>query len=101
MNSTENECNAILGLDITEDRFSFTSSIESAIIKAKGELADLQETIASVQKMKSDCDKRDYALAASSGALCGIINIFLVGEPGESPFGSITDKKFVDRKSVV
>ena len=52
MNSTENECNAILGLDITEDRFSFTSSIESVIIKAKGELADLQETIASVQKMK-------------------------------------------------
>lgn len=96
MSSIENENKVILGLNITEERFSFTSSIESAITNVKDELADLQETIASVQKMKSDCDKRDYALAASSGVLCGIVNIFLVGKPGESPFGDITDKWFSD-----
>ena len=48
MSSIENENKVILGLNITEERFSFTSSIKSAITNVKDELADLQETIASV-----------------------------------------------------
>ena len=34
---------------------------------------------------------------ASSGALCGIMDIFLVGKPGESPIGDLTDKWFAER----
>lgn len=39
----------------------------------------------------------DYALAVSSGVLCGIVDIFLVGKPGESPLGNITDKWYEER----
>ena len=48
MSSIDKENKVILGLDITEDRFGFTSSIGSAITEAENELADLQETIDSV-----------------------------------------------------
>jgi hypothetical protein len=70
------------------------SRIEYAINSAELEIAVLEETINSLQKLKPDCDKIDYALAASSGCLCGIIDVFLVGKPGESPLGNITDKWF-------
>ena len=39
----------------------------------------------------------DYILSATCGALCGVIDIFLVGKPGESPVGNITDKWFEER----
>lgn len=68
--------------------------IEYAIESAKLEILSLEETINSLENIKPDCDKIDYALAASSGCLCGIIDIFLVGKPGESPLGEITDKWF-------
>lgn len=54
----------------------------------------MNETVDSIKVLKPNCDKMDYILAASSGALCGIIDIFLVGKPGESPLGNITDKWF-------
>ena len=57
----------------------------------------MNETVDSIKGLKPDCDKFDYILATSSGALCGIIDIFLVGKPGESPLGNITDKWFVAR----
>lgn len=44
-----------------------------------------------------DDEGLDYILSASSGALCGIIDVFLVGKPGESPLGDITDKWFANR----
>lgn len=47
--------------------------------------------------MTPECDKLDYILSASSGALCGIMDVFLVGKPGESPLGDITDKWFANR----
>jgi len=47
--------------------------------------------------LRAECDKLDYILAASSGALCGVIDIFLVGKPGESPIGNLTDKWFANR----
>lgn len=68
--------------------------IEYAIEGAELEISALEETINSLQKLKPDCDKIDYAIAASSGCLCGIIDVFLVGKPGESPLGNITDKWF-------
>lgn len=39
----------------------------------------------------------DYILAVGSGALCGILDVFLVGKPGESPVGDLTDKWFEER----
>ena len=84
-------------LEIGESRFDFTSCIEDALEHAHAKLFELQETIDSLDALKPQCDKIDYALAASSGALCGLIDIFLVGAPGESPLGDITDTWFTNR----
>lgn len=86
-----------LDLSVGETEFNFSTSIADAIVRAEAELVDLNETVDSIKGLKPDCDKLDYILAASSGALCGIIDIFLVGRPGESPLGDITDKWFAAR----
>lgn len=78
-------------------KFDYNGDIDNALEQAAWEVQVLNETIESVQKLKPDCDKLDYTLAACSGALCGIIDIFLVGKPGESPLGKITDKWFENR----
>lgn len=83
----------ILEMDLDGD-FNFAPSISSAIAMAGDELAELDETIRSIEALKPACDKLDYALAASSGAICGLIDIFLVGKPGESPIGDISDGWF-------
>lgn len=81
----------ILEIDINSDNLSSNSDILSEIESAKMDLVSIQETIDSVKALKIDCDKTDYALAACSGVLCGLIDVFLVGKPGESPLGNITD----------
>lgn len=86
-----------LDLSVNDDAFSFATSIDDALAQATDKLATLNETIDSIKELRPDCDKLDYVLAASSGALCGVIDIFLVGKPGESPLGDITDKWFADR----
>jgi len=91
-----NKAAVILKMNL-EGEHDFASSIEKAIETADSELARLDETIRSVDDLKPDCDKLDYALAASSGAICGLIDIFLVDKPGESPIGDVTDKWFEDR----
>lgn len=88
---------SILELSIADDGFGFVSSIETARIVAENELSNLKETIQSVALLKPQCDKLDYALAAGCGALCGFIDIFLVGKPGESLVGEVTDKWFANR----
>lgn len=97
MNHAEGKDRFVLGMSVAEDRFSFTTSIETALISAETEIQRLEETIKSVESLRPNCDKLDYALAASSGVLCGIIDIFLVGKPGESPAGDVTDKWFTNR----
>lgn len=87
----------LLEMDAEESAFRFSSSIDTAIASAEFELSNLEETIGTVDAIKPDCDKIDYALAASSGAICGVIDIFLVGKPGETPLGDLTDKWFADR----
>lgn len=57
----------------------------------------LTETLETIRLLTLECDKLDYVLSASSGSLCGIIDIFLVGKPVESPLGDITDKLFAKR----
>lgn len=86
-----------LNLSIDDDSFTFATSINEAFEQAEDKLIVLNETVDSIKELKPRCDKLDYILAASSGALCGIIDIFLVGKPGESPLGDITDKWFAAR----
>ena len=74
-----------------------TPYIFSELQKTELELTKLDETIDSVISLKPQCDAIDYSLAAASGALCGLIDIFLVGKPGESVLGDITDKWFENR----
>ena len=90
-----------MDLSVKEDGFNFLSGISTALAKAESELLEteklLKETKETVKKLTPDCDKLDYALAASSGVLCGVIDVFLVGKPGESPLGNITDKWLENR----
>ena len=74
----------ILDLSVQDNGYEFDSAISRALSQATLELQALEETIESVKALRPECDRLDYALAASSGALCGIIDIFLVGKPGES-----------------
>lgn len=86
-----------LDLSVEDDRFGFSTSIADALAQAEAELVVLNETVDSIKELKADCDKLDYVLAASSGVLCGVIDIFLVGKPGESPLGDMTDQWFASR----
>lgn len=87
----------LLNLVDTGTGFNFSSSIESELTKSHFELDELNETTDSFNIIQPDCDRLDYGLAVSSGALCGIIDIFLVGKPEKSPLGDITDKWFENR----
>ena len=87
----------VLDLDISNKEFAFSTSIVDSFAQAEIEITELNETIESIKDLKPNCDKLDYVLSASSGALCGIIDIFLVGKPGESPLANITDKWFENR----
>ncbi len=95
-NKNGNEAFMLLELGINEDRYEFASDIKTALAGAEGELSaitnKLEESISSLKKLTPECDKTDYILAVCSGAICGILDIFLVGKPGESPIGDITDK---------
>lgn len=88
---------SLLELKIDDNAYDFQSSIITALSKAELDLYEINESIASIKTLKPECDKLDYALAASSGALCGIIDIFLVGKPSQSPVGDITDEWFANR----
>ncbi len=99
----EKEKNVYIEMDLSvdDDKFDFLSGISNALSNAESELEEtkrqLSETIETVKKLTPECDKLDYALAASSGVICGIIDVFLVGKPGESPLGNITDKWLENR----
>lgn len=91
----------VIELGINNNGFDFSSNILSAIDSANLELQELDdelgESIDTIKKLTPECDKTDYILAVTSGAICGVIDIFLVGKPGESPVGNITDKWFENR----
>ena len=96
-NTNKYKSDIILDLNIDDDRFGFATSIDEALAQAEVELVVLNERVEAIKDLKPQCDKLDYILAASSGALCGVIDIFLVGKPDESPLGDITDKWFANR----
>lgn len=87
----------VFDLNVLDGDYKFATSIVDAMNEAELEIQQLNETIDSLKNLKPDCDRLDYALAASSGVLCGVIDIFLVGKPGESPLGDLTDKWFDNR----
>lgn len=99
--SNESKNTIVLNLDIGETGRGELFGVSSALTKANLELQTVEEQLAenleTIQKLTPQCDKTDYVLAATSGAICGIIDIFLVGKPGESPLGDITDKWFENR----
>lgn len=65
----------LIEMKVSDDRCNFKSSISTALSEAENELATIEETINSIEKLKPSCDKLDYILAACSGALSGIIDI--------------------------
>lgn len=91
----------VLELTACKNNFEFAQNIETALSSAETELLELEGKIAetedTIKKLTPECDKTDYILSAASGALCGVIDIFLVGKPGETPLGDITDKWFAER----
>lgn len=101
MKNLQENNSVILDLCVKEDGFEFASSVTKALERAENELGDIEEklteSVDTVKKLTSECDKVDYILAATSGAICGVIDVFLVGKPGESPVGDITDKWFEER----
>lgn len=97
MDDTVDRKGMVMEIDEMKDGVVFHSSIEQAMDQAYLELEQLDETIDSIQGLKSQADKVDYMLAAGSGALTGLIDIFMVGKPGESPVGEVTDQWFANR----
>lgn len=68
--------------------------ISQSQLRAEELRASIVETDSAIDEKTPIADKLDYALAASCGVLTGLIDIFLVGKPGESPLGEWTDKQF-------
>ena len=99
--STNNETKLVMEIKVDEKSYDFASTYDSALKEAEKELSLLDETIEenkeSIKNLQPQCDKLDYTLAACLGALCGVMDVFLVGKPGESPLGDITDKWFENR----
>ena len=91
----------LLNLCISEDGYEFASDIQTATQLAEYELEEitskLDENENTLKKLTPECDKTDYLLAASCGTLCGLIDIFLIGKPGESPIGNLSDEWFKKR----
>lgn len=96
-----NEPFILLQLGINENGYEFASDIKTALSTTQGELevvsSKLEKNLDSLNKLTPECDKTDYILSACIGALCGGIDVFLVGKPGESPIGEITDMWFANR----
>lgn len=76
---------AVLDLTIgNDDDYAFGAYIAQATETAQAELDQLDDIIALAERLQPECDQLDYALAAGSGALCGVIDIFCVGAPRDS-----------------
>lgn len=91
----------VLELTAGENKLEFTQNIATALSSAEAQMwgidDKLAETESTLKSLTPECDKTDYILSASCGVLCSLIDIFLVGKPGESPIGNITDKWFAER----
>lgn len=66
---------------------------EERDIKDFGELIVKNEENKSLFYEKDKCDKYDYLIAVACGAIGGLVDVFLVGAPGDSVLGDWTDKQ--------
>lgn len=93
--------NLLLEWEMLNDEVNFPFLIEDALIEStkEKELIDdkLCENAKTIENIKSHCDKIDYILSACSGIMCGIIDVFLVGDPTDSKISELSDKWFSDR----
>ena len=71
--------------DIDVDRDPFQSLLSDR------QRSDILNRIESDFDEKCDCDRWDYAIAASCGVLAGLVDAFLVGVPGKSLLGGLSD----------
>lgn len=88
---------AVLELSDADDAYHFNSYIAEATKNAQLELTRLEGLIETTHALQPECDRLDYALAASSGALCSLFDIFLVGAPNDSKSQSWTNQWFSSR----
>lgn len=102
--SSSNDCArdvVVLDLNVGDDGYGFGQHVVRALSDAESELEDIdgriEESVATLSSLRPQCDRIDYALAAASGALCGILDVFLVGKPGQSPVGEVTDRWYEER----
>ena len=72
------------GIDLTRDPFQSLLSTRQRMEILERIEADFDE--------KCDCDRLDYAIAASCGALAGLVDAFWVGVPEDSLLGELSDK---------
>ena len=60
----------------------FPSSISEALVETSDELSELDvqlnETLETIKNLTPNCDKYDYILSASSGTLCGILDVLMM-----------------------
>lgn len=79
----------VLDLDVRDGACAFPSSIEDALKEADAQRIQpdeqLSETLDTIKALTPECDKLDYILAASSGALCGLLDVFLVHKSLRKP----------------
>ncbi len=91
----------LLEFSVKENGYEFVSDIKTALSTAQDKFniisTELEESIGALKKLTPECDKTDYILATCGGVICGIIDVFLINEPGESSIEKITDKWFANR----
>ncbi|AFI63726.1 hypothetical protein BAAM1489_06120 [Bifidobacterium animalis subsp. animalis MCC 1489] len=87
----------VLELSDADNEYQFDSHIAAATEKAQLELTRLDDIIGASRMLRPECDRLDYALAVSSGVLCSLFDIFLVGAPNDSELQSQTDQWFSSR----
>jgi len=84
-----NEVNSYItknNIDITKDPFEKLLSIQQKI--------EIEKRIKDEFTFKkANCDKYDYMIAGTCGAIGGLIDAFFVGLPGVSVLGEFTDKQ--------
>lgn len=91
----------IIELVSTGEKLDFSPHFGQEIEETEKQLeyleAHITESVESIKQLTPECDKTDYILSVTCGVLCGCMDIFLVGKPGESPIGNLTDKWFDNR----
>jgi len=83
----------ILSVRDYSERHNLSSTNPFDGLLTRSQEAELRNKIQNEFTHKApNCDKIDYAIAGTSGLLCGIIDVVFVGAPGESPLGDSVDQ---------